>query len=92
MQMVTVTVMMMIVMMIAMIITMMMMMMMVVMMLMMKIVDLENMSRTTKLHRVLALPTVNLNMKYESQDIKTPDCRAITTVIRTDVNCKSLYL
>ena len=46
--------------------------------------DLENNSRSTKLNTVLALPKVNINMKYECYAIKTPVCRAITRVIQTD--------
>jgi len=44
--------------------------------------DLEN--RSTKSNRVLALPKVNLNNKYENHTIKTLGCTAITRVIQTD--------
>ena len=40
--------------------------------------DLENSSRSTKFNKFLALPNINLNMKYESHAIKTMGCRAIT--------------
>ena len=46
--------------------------------------DLENRpTKSTKFNRVLALPTFNLNMKYESRAITTLTCRAITRVILT---------
>ena len=45
--------------------------------------DLENRSRSTKFNGVLALPNINLNMKYESHAIKTMGRRAITRIIRT---------
>jgi len=36
--------------------------------------DLENKSRPTKFHGVIALLKVNLDMKYDCPAIKNPDC------------------
>ena len=48
--------------------------------------DLENRSRLTKFNRLLSLPMVNLDVKYEHPGTKTLDCRAVTRVksLKTD--------
>ena len=42
--------------------------------------DLENRSRSTKFNWLLSLPKVNLDVKYEHPDAKTPDCRVVTRI------------